>query len=520
MLKEKIREIENVEYRTISCSKLSNEEMEQCRKLFNENYGVWGEGCKPDKIGKPICFPPRYYKEYHNNENTYVALAELNGDIIGQAFYLRVVINGNDYISWVLQLVVDKRYRHRGIAKTLLHSIWGFSGDFAWGLATSNALTVKTLEKATFRKVIPSEMMKHGAKIEQIKRQVSYAANAKTIITNDRSVIDTAFPVDRNVIEQNYKLYNDKWLLGELPIGYEWLAFTFRDQEYQLSDQDYKEIFKNSEKIVNSAYSRMNLSKQTWNKSASKEVDYILNNINAANVHSIIDWGCGNGRHSKKFAQKGYSVIGIDYSFRNIERAQKENTTTAEFICGDCRKISLDKQADLAVCLYDVVGSFTNRMDNWAIVKNIRKHLKNDGYIVLSVMNLELTRHIAKNKTKNVRKNLKALVKLQPSKTMQDSGTIFDPMYYLLEEDTGVVYRKEQFENEGDLSAEYVIRDKRYTKDEICKLLRHTGFEIVDARYVQAGKWDKPLSPVDPKAKEILVIAKKRSYLKILFSRR
>ena len=36
--------------------------------------------------------------------------------------------------------------------------------------------------------------------------------------------------------------------------GHEWLAFTFQTQEYQMNQEEYNEIFENSEKIVMIAY--------------------------------------------------------------------------------------------------------------------------------------------------------------------------------------------------------------------------------------------------------------------------
>ena len=68
-------------------------------------------------------------------------------------------------------------------------------------------------------------------------------------------------------------------------------------------------------------------------------------------------------------------------------------------------------------------------------------------------------------------------------------------------------------ENDGDLSAEYVIRNKRYTKEEMCSLLIKTGFDILEVRYVRAGRWDTPLDARHKNAKEILVFAKKRRFL-------
>lgn len=398
------------------------------------------------------------------------------------------------------------------IAKTLLYSIWGFSGDYAWGLATANALTVKTLEKALFRKVSPKEMLKRSAKIVMIKNVVPFAADVDMHLTNKDSILNSGFPVDRVLINKNLKLYKDKWQLGELPIGYEWLAFTFRDQDYCISKKDYDEMFKNSEKIVNDAYNRMDLPKQSWNKHQKKEVEFMLNQLKGKEIHTIIDFGCGNGRHALEFAQKGYKVIGIDYSSRNIKEIKKNSDLYgAIFMEADCRTVNLHKKADLVLCLYDVIGSFINYKDNYKIIKNINRHLNLNGFLVLSVMNLELTQFIAKNVVDNVRGNPNALVKLPPSKIMQKSGNIFNPDYFLLKSETGVVYRKEQFENEGDLSAEYVIRDKRFTKAEISKMLIKAGFQILEIRYVRAGRWGESLHSEDLNAKEILIFAQKKT---------
>ena len=76
---------------------------------------------------------------------------------------------------------------------------------------------------------------------------------------------------------------------------------------------------------------------------------------------------------------------------------------------------------------------------------------------------------------------------------------------------TKLVYRKEQFPatKTNYLPAEYIIRDKRYTMDEITNLVVQEGFKVIDSRYVQAGKFSKALTNTDPSAKEILLICQK-----------
>ena len=94
---------------------------------------------------------------------------------------------------------------------------------------------------------------------------------------------------------------------------------------------------------------------------------------------------------------------------------------------------------------------------------------------------------------------------------MQKTGDVFDPDYYLIDTKTGTVYRKEQFAEDGLLSAELVVRDRRYDKEEIIRMFNDVGFDTLSCEYVQAGKWETPLEAADIKAKELLYFGKKRA---------
>jgi hypothetical protein len=83
---------------------------------------------------------------------------------------------------------------------------------------------------------------------------------------------------------------------------------------------------------------------------------------------------------------------------------------------------------------------------------SIYQSLKKNGMAVISVLNRELTDSIAIG---NVLKEPDKLLALPASNIMQSSGNIFNPKYFLLDVDTGVVYRKERFFDEGKLNAEY-----------------------------------------------------------------
>ncbi|MEW5819667.1 MAG: class I SAM-dependent methyltransferase [Cyanobacteriota bacterium] len=61
-------------------------------------------------------------------------------------------------------------------------------------------------------------------------------------------------------------------------------------------------------------------------------------NINFNNL-SIIDLGCGTGRHSIEFANKGANVIALDFAEEMIKIAKINNTDKINFIFHDLSKI-------------------------------------------------------------------------------------------------------------------------------------------------------------------------------------
>ena len=287
-----------------------------------------------------------------------------------------------------------------------------------------------------------------------------------------------------------------------------WLELISESQEISFTEKEFKEFLDFSEKKLQDAYSRMNMPEQKWTRGTSNEVDYILEMGNVNPESKILDIGCGQGRHSLELSKRGFKkVTSIDFSESNISKAQNNsinNGYPATFLCADARKYKTGIKSDLILCVYDVIGSFRDNKDNKSIIRTIKTNLKKGGRAIISVMNMELTQSIAVNH-ESLKSNPKSLLKLPPSNTMEASGNVFNPEYFLINSDDGLVYRKEQFSEGGEVFAEYVIADKRYTLVEIIQILTDEGFKIIDSRYVQAGHWDVSHSATDSKAKEILL---------------
>lgn len=500
---------ENFHYFTKAASALTDEEINAVSQLFSENYGKYSDSHPEElKKGNKIILKPGYYKRnLTSNDYTYVALAYYNTTLIGQAFYvIEKTKQGN--ATWVIQLVVKKEFRRQQIAKKLLFSIWGFSNDYAWGLATTNPLTIKTLESATLRKV-SLETMKNNIKIiKQLSDKVNFITQNDISITDSNATVNSSYYVSHEDIPTFISNYGNDWIFGDLQEGFEWLAFTFREQELKtISQKDFDNFIEYSEQRLVDAYSRMDMQNQPWTKHTKKEIEFLLKYIPENKDSLIVDMGCGTARHLAELYSRGYhNVYGFDFSQNLINQALNNHPELENHLfTKDVRELKLSKKADVILCLYDVIGSFPQENENVKIIKAAKRNLKKNGIFICSVMNMELTQSICKYKF-DIHKNPKELFKLKASQIMQQTGNIFNPDNFIIDEKSNLVYRKEMFKGDGFLDSEYIIRDKRYTKMEIISLMEKQNFSILESRFVRAGQFNTPLSATDKNAKEILIV--------------
>jgi len=179
----------------------------------------------------------------------------------------------------------------------------------------------------------------------------------------------------------------------------------------------------------------------------------------------------------------------------------------ADFIEADCRSVSLEKRFDVGLCLYDVIGSYADESRNVEILTNLVQHVKPSGYVLLSVMNMELTERLAKHWF-SIEEEPDALLALKPSATMETSGNVFNPAYYMIDRNTRIVYRKEQFRTGQALPEELIVRDRRYDRLSIQQICQRAGLDVLWVRLVRSGHWEESLDPSSSSAKEILVLCK------------
>jgi SAM-dependent methyltransferase len=423
----------------------------------------------------------------------------------------------------VSQLVVGQAYRNQGIATNLLYSVWQFSDRYAWGMVTASPYAVRALESATRRTCRVSEIRKHGNDVlRQLAGHVRYLPERLQEEEGKiRAVVDTRFFVSHENLEnerRNAARGARRWNLGGIREGEEWFACTFASQApIPLPPEKLEEILVGADRVWMDAFARMTLDQEhKWRRHASQEIDFLRSRLQLSPGARVLDLGCGDGRHAAELARSGFFVEAIEVVPALVARGREQVGTIPRvaFAQADAREPIPGPKLDLVVLLYDVLGASAKRADDLSILRNAAVRLHPGGYLVVTVMNAGVTagQIPSERRPQTPVDFLRALELLPPSNTMERSGDVFDPD--LLLEYQGVYYRKEQFlEMEDYLPSEHVVRDLRYTTTSLAALLEEAGFEVMDLRPVQAGKWDlePPLDMHDLRAKELLAIARLRS---------
>jgi len=123
---------------------------------------------------------------------------------------------------------------------------------------------------------------------------------------------------------------------------------------------------------------------------AAAFLNRLMDYLSPAKNATMLDVGCGNGRHALHLAKKGFPVLGIDLSTKNIETAKaqalKFNLPNATFLKEDMRK-KTGQQFDFVFNLFTSFGYFENDEDNLEVIKAFRASLKKGGTTVIDFLN-------------------------------------------------------------------------------------------------------------------------------------
>ncbi len=119
----------------------------------------------------------------------------------------------------------------------------------------------------------------------------------------------------------------------------------------------------------------------------AKQIDSLLNKY-GRDIRTIINFGCGTGKHDIEFSKLGYQCTGIDMSKLMIdiarENVNRENLNV-DFSVADIRSFFPQRKYDAVISLFHVVSYQNNNQDVIANFSTAQKALNKGGIFLFDV---------------------------------------------------------------------------------------------------------------------------------------
>jgi len=122
---------------------------------------------------------------------------------------------------------------------------------------------------------------------------------------------------------------------------------------------------------------------------AQAEVEFIASVTVLPVGASVVDVGCGEGRHANAFSERGHRTVGLDASEAQLRLATDVHGPSVpklRWVCQDVRDRGLGEQFDLVTCLGTTLGIY-DETQNRAVLQALRDLCAPSGRVVLHVSN-------------------------------------------------------------------------------------------------------------------------------------
>ena len=161
-------------------------------------------------------------------------------------------------------------------------------------------------------------------------------------------------------------------------------------------------------------------------------VDELVDRLRPTRGSTLLDLGCGTGRHAKRLASMGFRVTGLDLAAGSISEAKQHEGPGLHFFRHDMRAPFGKNAFDYVFNLFTSFGYFQESSEHLGVVRNMAHSLRPGGKLVLDYMNVPYTE-----------------ARLKPEEVRQ-----FD----------GAVYRISRWSGNSHIYKRIAIHDERFKK--------------------------------------------------------
>ena len=121
-------------------------------------------------------------------------------------------------------------------------------------------------------------------------------------------------------------------------------------------------------------------------------IDHLLRQLELPPAARILDLACGKGRYSRHLASKGYEVVGVDLSSKNIAEARRLGGKRLRFYVHDMRRPLPEKNFDYIFNFFTSFGYFDTEEEDLQTLQHVRRGLRAEGTFVIDFFNANYVR--------------------------------------------------------------------------------------------------------------------------------
>ena len=183
----------------------------------------------------------------------------------------------------------------------------------------------------------------------------------------------------------------------------------------------------------------------------AKYVDNLIAKFSESESKTILDMGCGTGKHAKLFCDKSYSVHGIDLSQDMLDIAEQRRQgreSNLNFSLSNISELALNKKFDTVISLFHVVNYQNSNEDLIKFFEVAKEHLNIGGVFIFDfwygpavLTDLPVTR-IRRLESQSIKVTRLAEPVIHPQESIVDVH--YDVFIENKENGSGEVFRKQE----------------------------------------------------------------------------